>query len=103
MAYETVLFSKGDDGIARVSLNRPEVRNAINQRMQAELREIWDDIRYDRNVRCVILTGEGGAFCTGIDRAEAISEENTDAMAVGDYPGYPTPWMYDDPGRDIGP
>jgi enoyl-CoA hydratase/carnithine racemase len=101
-AYETLLVSS-DDGIARVSLNRPHVRNAINQRMQDELREVWNDFRYDRDVRCVILTGEGESFCTGADRAEAVSEENTAAMAAGDYPGYPTPWMYDDPGRDIGP
>ena len=103
MTYETVLFSKGDDGIARVSLNRPEVRNAINYQMQDDLREIWHEIRYDGDVRCVILSGEGPAFCTGVDRAESISEEKTDAMAEGNYPGYPTPWMYDDPGRDVGP
>jgi len=102
VSFETVLFSKGDDGIARVSLNRPKVRNAFSQQMQDELREVWRDIRYDNNVRCVILSAEGDHFCTGIDRAEAMSEENTDAMARGEYPGYPTPWMYDDPGRDIG-
>jgi enoyl-CoA hydratase/carnithine racemase len=101
-SYETLLVSK-NDGVAWVSLNRPAVRNAINQRMQNELREVWDDIRYDRDVRCVVLTAEGEAFCTGIDRAEAMSEENTASMAAGDMPGYPTPWMYDDPGRDIGP
>src|SRR6185436_5536243 len=88
--YETILFTK-DDGIAWVSLNRPEVRNAINQRMQDELREVWDDVRYDKDVRCVVLTAEGQSFCTGIDRGEAISESNTDAIAAGDYPGYPTP------------
>src|SRR4051812_10923453 len=71
--------------------------------MQDELKEIWGDIRNDAAVRCVILSGEGKAFCTGIDRTEAVSEENTDAMAAGNYPGYPTAWMYDDPGRDIGP
>lgn len=101
-SYETLLVSK-DDGIAWVSLNRPQVRNAINQQMQDELRELWRDIRYDGDVRCVVLTAEGDSFCTGIDRSEAVSEENTDAMAAGNYPGYPTPWMYDDPGRDIGP
>ncbi len=100
--YETLLVSK-DDGIAWVSLNRPQVRNAINERMQDELRGFWHDVRYDRDVRCVVLTGEGESFCTGIDRAEAVSAENTAAMAAGNYPGYPTPWMYDDPGRDIGP
>ena len=64
---------------------------------------MWTAFRYDDDVRCVVLTGEGHSFCTGIDRGEAVSEENTDSMAAGDYPGYPTPWMYDDPGRDIGP
>lgn len=102
VTYETLLYTK-DDGIARVSLNRPEVRNAINMQMQLELRDVWDAIRYDNDVRCVILSGEGHSFCTGIDRDEAISEEATDSMAQGDFPGYPTPWMYDDPGRDVGP
>ncbi|MFO7281992.1 MAG: enoyl-CoA hydratase/isomerase family protein [Thermoanaerobacterales bacterium] len=100
--YETLLVRK-DDGVAWVSLNRPEVRNAINRRMQDELAEVWTGFRYDDEVRCVVLTGEGDSFCTGIDRDEAISEENTAAMAAGDFPGYPTPWMFDDPGRDIGP
>ncbi len=102
MTYETLLYRK-EDGIAWLSLNRPERRNAINQRMQDELRAAWDDIRYDGDVRCVVLAAEGDAFCTGIDRAEAVSDANTDAMAAGNYPGYPTAWMYDDPGRDIGP
>ena len=100
--YETLLYRK-DEGVAWLSLNRPRVRNAINQQMQDELRDAWRAIRYDGDVRCVVLTAEGESFCTGIDRNEAISEENTEAMAAGNYPGYPTPWMYDDPGRDIGP
>ncbi|MEX5712030.1 enoyl-CoA hydratase/isomerase family protein [Parafrankia sp. FMc6] len=56
-----------------MSLNRPKVHNAINKRMQEELREVRHDIRYDNDVRCVVLTAEGPSFCTGIDRAEAIS------------------------------
>jgi enoyl-CoA hydratase/carnithine racemase len=100
--YETLLVTK-DDGIAWVSLNRPKVRNAINEQMQRELHQVWHSFRYDDDVRCIVLTGEGSAFCTGIDRAEAVSDENNAAMAAGDYPGYPTPWMYDDPGRDVGP
>jgi enoyl-CoA hydratase/carnithine racemase len=71
--------------------------------MQDELRELWTGFRYDDDVRCVVLTGEGESFCTGIDRAEAVSDDNNAAMAEGRYPGYPTPWMYDDPGRDVGP
>jgi len=100
--YETLLVSK-ENGVAWVVLNRPEVRNAINAQMQVELHEVWHGFRYDDDVRCVVLAAEGPAFCTGIDRAEAVSDENNEAMAAGDYPGYPTPWMYDDPGRDVGP
>ena len=101
-SYETILVNK-DDGIAWVSLNRPEVRNAINKKMQEELRGVWDGFRWDDEVRCVVLTAEGESFCTGVDRAEAINTDATDAIAAGNYPDYPTPWMYDDPGRDIGP
>ena len=101
-SYETLSVAK-DDGIAWVSLDRPAVRNAINKQMQAELHEVWHGFRYDDDVRCIVLTGEGDAFCTGIDRAEAVSDENNAAMAAGDFPDYPTPWMYDDPGRDVGP
>src|SRR5918996_578110 len=101
-SYETVSVVK-DDGIAWVTLDRPAVRNAINKQMQAELHEVWHGFRYDDDVRCVVLAGKGDAFCTGIDRAEAVSDENNAAMAAGNYPDYPTPWMYDDPGRDVGP
>ncbi|MFV0315379.1 MAG: enoyl-CoA hydratase/isomerase family protein [Microthrixaceae bacterium] len=100
--HETISVST-DDGVAWVALARPEVRNAINGTMQRELASVWDGFRYDDDVRCVVLTGEGDHFCTGIDRAEAVSEDNNESMAAGDYPGYPTPWMYDDPGRDVGP
>src|SRR3954447_3683718 len=71
--------------------------------MQTELHSVWTAFRYDDEVRCVVLTGEGESFCTGIDRAEAVSDDNNASMAAGDYPGYPTPWIYDDPGRDLGP
>jgi enoyl-CoA hydratase/carnithine racemase len=100
--YETLIVRK-EHGVAWVSLNRPEVRNAINQQMQDELAAVWTGFRYDDDVRCVVLAAEGESFCTGIDRAEAVSEENNASMAAGKLPGYPTPWMYDDPGRDVGP
>ncbi len=100
--FETLVVTKRD-GVASVMLNRPDVRNAVNQKMQDELREVWTSFRYDDEVRCVVLSGAGHSFCTGIDRGEAVSDDNNASMAAGDYPGYPTPWMYDDPGRDVGP
>ena len=98
-AYETLLVTN-DDGVAWVSLNRPERRNAFNPQMQAELRDLWRSFRYDNDVRCIVLCGEGDAFCTGIDRTEAMTEEG---MATDFFSAYPTPWMYDDPGGDLGP
>ena len=99
----TLILSAREGRAAVITLNRPDKLNAINEQMQRELAELWTAFRYDDEVRCVVLTGEGHSFCTGIDRGEAVSEENTDSMAEGNYPGYPTPWMYDDPGRDVGP
>ena len=54
-AYETLLVTK-DDGVAWVSLNRPERRNAFNPQMQSELRELWRSLRHDDDVRCVRTT-----------------------------------------------
>lgn len=98
-AYETLLVTK-DDGVAWVSLNRPAVRNAFNEQMQAELRSVWTAFRYDDDVRCIVLSGEGDAFCTGIDRAETMSDTS---MEENFFSAYPTPWMFDDPGRNLGP
>src|SRR5215471_14837675 len=81
-SYDTLSVTM-DDGIAWVSLDRPQVRNAINKQMQRELHALWHGFRYDDDVRCVVLTGEGDAFCTGIDRSEAVSDENNAAMAAG--------------------
>ena len=100
--YETILLEK-DGGVAWVTLNRPEVRNAFNQKMRDELREVWRGFRYDNDVRCIVLAAEGDAFCTGIDRNEAMTADNNDAIAAGNFPGYPTPWTFDDPGDDVGP
>ena len=100
--YETLIVSN-DDGVVWVSLNRPDVRNAINEQMQAELRSLWRAMRWDDTVRCIVLTAEGDHFCTGIDRGEAMTEERLAEIAAGNNPGFSTPWVYDDPGRDIGP
>ena len=55
------------DHIARVTLNRPEVRNALNQRAYAEVEAAFRHIQRDGDVRCVVLTGTDPAFCSGED------------------------------------
>ena len=60
--------------VATVTLNRPQARNAINQRMIRELRSIWDDLADDMSVNVVLLTGAGDYFSVGGD-VKAMSEK----------------------------
>src|ERR1043165_1475345 len=50
-----------------VTMNRPEVRNALSGPMLALLRKAWDQVDNDPGVRVCVLTGAGGAFCAGAD------------------------------------
>jgi enoyl-CoA hydratase/carnithine racemase len=87
-------------GVAWVTLDRPEVMNAFDARMQDELSQLWRSLRGDDDVRVVVLTGAGDrAFCTGIDRA-GISGDGTAAGGVG-FAG--SPFHLDDPGAKLGP
>jgi enoyl-CoA hydratase/carnithine racemase len=61
------------DKVATVTLNRPEARNAINQKLIRELRSIWDDLADDNAVSAVVLTGAGDFFSVGGD-VKAMSE-----------------------------
>ena len=56
-----------EDTVAIVTLNRPDVRNAINDALRAELVSILEQIAADATVRAVVLTGKGKAFCSGGD------------------------------------
>jgi enoyl-CoA hydratase/carnithine racemase len=56
------------DHVARVTLNRPDRLNAVDQATEAELIRVWEGIERDRDIRVVVLTGAGErAFCTGAD------------------------------------
>ena len=57
------------DGVADVRLNRPDKMNAIDQAMFAALQEAGDEVSADPSVRAVVLSGEGRAFCAGLDFA----------------------------------
>lgn len=70
MAYQTLLFTI-ESGIARIVLNRPEVYNACNEQLTAELYDALKLCSEDNAVRCVVLTGAGRAFCSGQDLKEA--------------------------------
>jgi len=56
-----------EDGIATVTLNRPEKYNALNQPLLHKLRKTFDELAWDERVRVVVITGAGEAFCAGGD------------------------------------
>ena len=62
------------DGIATITLNRPEVMNALTFEIYAQLRDLFELLRYDDAVRVVIITGAGDSFCSGGDVHEIIGE-----------------------------
>ena len=102
--WETLDYAEAD-GVAVVTLDRPEVHNAFNRTMQRELHELWRALRLHDPVRCIVLTGAGEkAFCTGIDRAEQMGDDRAtlddDEHRIG---GASTPFQFDDPGDWIGP
>lgn len=66
MSYETLLYEV-DQGVATITLNRPDRLNAFNHKMRAELMALFDEIDADDDVRAVIMTGAGRGFCAGAD------------------------------------
>jgi methylglutaconyl-CoA hydratase len=66
MNYETLVYTKKDD-IATVTLNRPDVHNAMNETLMNELTTCFQHISRDDSVTAVILTGNGKSFCAGAD------------------------------------
>lgn len=66
MPFQTIRYDI-QDHIATVTLSRPEKLNAFNTTMRHELMGVFDDIDADDNVRAVIVTGDGRAFCAGAD------------------------------------
>ena len=104
--FETLLY-KEEDGVAWVTLNRPDALNAFNFQMQHELKELWRGLRHHPSVRCVVLTGAGEkAFCVGIDRSELAwgnPDDEKGKLSAAGYPRPEGPWHFDDPGINIGP
>lgn len=66
MDFETIILRK-ERHIGQITLNRPDKRNAISRKMMEELPLAIDDVAQDDEVRVLILTGEGKAFCAGAD------------------------------------
>ncbi|MBW8806484.1 MAG: enoyl-CoA hydratase [Catenulispora sp. 13_1_20CM_3_70_7] len=90
LEFSTLLYDERD-GVAHVTLNRPERHNAFDLTMAEEIHSLWKTLRHRDSVRCVVVTGSGDkAFCTGIDRDVEVPQPSS-------------PFMVDDPGLALGP
>lgn len=72
------LLAEFDDGVAILTMNRPERRNAMSEAMMTAMERVLGEVEVDDAVGCVVLTGAGGAFCAGGDvkaMAERPAEE----------------------------
>ena len=84
MAGASILY-EAKDGVARITLNRPEVLNSFNSEMALRLQQILEAVSRDTSVRALYLTGAGRAFCAGQDLAEATASEGA---GIADFAGH---------------
>ncbi|MGZ5341327.1 MAG: enoyl-CoA hydratase-related protein, partial [Solirubrobacterales bacterium] len=93
-SYGDILYEKAD-GIAKISIDRPEVRNAFRPQTLAELRDAFNRARDDLEVGAIIFTGAGSeAFCSGGDQRirgddgyigeDEVAEQGVGRLDVGD-------------------
>ena len=69
------ILSKIENNVAHITLNRPEVFNSFNREMALNLQEVLDSCEKNHEVRAIIITGSGKAFCAGQDLKEVTSPE----------------------------
>lgn len=75
MATGDVLTSPVDEGVATITLHRPEKRNALSIAVRDLVCDALDSLAADDDVKCVVLTGAGDVFCAGFDLAEFRVED----------------------------
>ena len=92
MADEDLVLTErrgNKEGILWLTLNRPNKLNALTFPLLRQLREIFVDARFDRSVRCVVITGAGRGFCAGMDMGGAANPDRPPPPGDGPDPeGY---------------
>lgn len=69
LEFEDIIFEKSEEGIAKITINRPEVRNAFRPLTVREMQQALEDAREDSGIGVIVLTGAGEkAFCSGGDQ-----------------------------------
>lgn len=71
---DTIIYTK-ENGVGKIILNRPKSYNSFNREMALAVQDALADCQADPNVRAVVITGEGKAFCAGQDLAEVTNPE----------------------------
>ncbi len=94
LTFETVKVTL-DEGIAWVSLNRPEKRNAMSPTVNREMWVVLDELELREEVGVIVLTGEGEAFSAGMDLKEYFREtEGESSVVQARYRRAATDWMW---------
>ncbi len=82
MTYENILFSHAE-GVARITLHRPDRLNSFNDAMHAEMRDAVERVRADRSARVLLLTGSGRGFCAGQDLGDRAVAPGAEPVDLG--------------------
>ncbi|HTX04992.1 MAG TPA: 2-(1,2-epoxy-1,2-dihydrophenyl)acetyl-CoA isomerase PaaG [Steroidobacteraceae bacterium] len=82
MSYQTIIFETSN-GIARLTLNRPERLNSFNTTMLTEVREVLTGLERDATARVLVLTGAGRGFCAGQDLGDRVVAPGGTAPDLG--------------------
>ncbi|XLZ69514.1 2-(1,2-epoxy-1,2-dihydrophenyl)acetyl-CoA isomerase PaaG [Massilia sp. SR12] len=82
MTYENIKFEIAE-GVATLTLNRPDKLNSFTQAMHLEVREALQQLRADKTVRVLVLTGAGRGFCAGQDLGDRAVAPGGDAVDLG--------------------
>jgi enoyl-CoA hydratase/carnithine racemase len=91
VSYETILYEVGDDKVATITLNRPEVLNAFDRQMCEEMRAAWKAVKDDPAVNAVVLRAAGDrAFSAGLDTGKSYGQPDD-------------VWNHEDPGELLSP
>ncbi len=83
MAYETIEFEI-TDGVAVLTLNRPDRMNSFNTQMHAEVRDALKQTKKSEAVRCLLITGNGRGFCAGQDLSDRNVDPNAEMPNLGE-------------------
>ncbi|MBZ9719670.1 enoyl-CoA hydratase/isomerase family protein [Mesorhizobium sp. AD1-1] len=75
MSTSAMVICRREGAIARVVLNRPEARNALNLQMCLELRRLFEELDGDRDIRVVLMASTGPVFCAGADLKERVDKD----------------------------